>query len=98
MSWNSVPPQNFGVSWGIRGLRIGRSQYGTWWISVGLPFGFRVTKRLGRLRDPVQTQPPSVHGTPDARSELPTMPHDDPVDMAPSTKNQKVLEQMRKRP
>ena len=47
------PPQHdFGVSWGMRGFRVGRSQYGTWWVSVQLPFGFRITKRLGRLRDP----------------------------------------------
>jgi hypothetical protein len=40
------PPYDLGVSWGFPGFRIGRSQYGTWWISVGLPFGFRVTRRL----------------------------------------------------
>jgi hypothetical protein len=47
------PAEGFGVSWGVAGLRIGRSQYGTWWISIGLPFGIRVTKRLGRMRDPL---------------------------------------------
>jgi hypothetical protein len=46
------PPHDFGLSWGVRGLRVGRSQYGTWWISVQLPIGFRITRRLGRLRDP----------------------------------------------
>jgi hypothetical protein len=45
-------PHNFGLSWGTRGFRVGRSQYGTWWVSVRLPFGFRITRRLGRLRDP----------------------------------------------
>jgi hypothetical protein len=45
------PPHDFGLSWGMRGFRVGRSQYGTWWVSVQLPFGFRITRRLGRLRD-----------------------------------------------
>ena len=39
---------NYGLSWGLPGFRIGRSQYGNWWISLGLPFGLRITKRLGR--------------------------------------------------
>lgn len=39
---------NFGLSWGLPGFRIGRSQLGNWWISLGLPFGLRITKRLGR--------------------------------------------------
>jgi hypothetical protein len=45
-------PHNFGLSWGMRSFRIGRSQYGTWWVSVRLPFGFRITRRLGRFKDP----------------------------------------------
>ena len=54
------PPQHdFGVSWGMRGFRVGRSQYGTWWVSLHLPFGFRVTRRLGRLRDPRQDAIPA---------------------------------------
>ena len=39
--------KGFGMSWGFGGVRFGRSQFGNWWISVGLPFGFRMTKRLG---------------------------------------------------
>jgi len=46
------PPHDFGLSWGMRGFRVGRSQYGTWWFSVQLPLGFRITRRLGRLKDP----------------------------------------------
>ena len=38
-----------GWSWGTRGFRIGRNQFGNWWISVSLPFGFRYTKTLGKL-------------------------------------------------
>ncbi len=30
-----------GLSWGIRGFRIGKSAYGNWWLSIRLPLGFR---------------------------------------------------------
>jgi len=36
----------YGFSWGIAGFRVGQNQYGKWWVSVGLPLGFRVTKYL----------------------------------------------------
>lgn len=42
---NSVP---HGLSWGIRGFfRIGKSVRGNWWISLGLPLGFRYVWMLG---------------------------------------------------
>ncbi len=98
MSRNYTPPDGFGVSWGGRGFRIGRSQYGTWWVSVGLPFGFRVTKRLGKLRDsnlpddsapqqPSDSLPPSSVGA-------------DTLTSAPArnlTANEKILERIRSR-
>ena len=37
-----------GLSWGARGFRIGKSVSGNWWISLGLPFGFRYSWLLGR--------------------------------------------------
>jgi hypothetical protein len=42
-------PYSNGISWGLRGFRIGRNQFGNWWISVSLPFGFRYSKTLGKL-------------------------------------------------
>lgn len=43
---------DFGISWGVPGFRIGKSQYGTWWISVGLPLGFRITKNISPITNP----------------------------------------------
>ena len=36
-----------GLSWGTRGFRVGKSNRGNWWVSIGLPFGFRYTWFLG---------------------------------------------------
>lgn len=44
-----------GLSWGVRGLRVGKSSYGNWWLSFGLPFGFRYTWMLGK--DPFSSKP-----------------------------------------
>lgn len=30
-----------GLSWGVRGFRVGKAASGRWWMSIGLPFGFR---------------------------------------------------------
>jgi hypothetical protein len=30
-----------GLSWGMRGFRVGKAVSGRWWINIGLPFGFR---------------------------------------------------------
>lgn len=43
-------PYSNGISWGFRGFRVGRNQFGNWWVSVGLPFGFRYSKTLGKLK------------------------------------------------
>ena len=43
---------DFGISWGVPGFRIGKSQYGTWWISIGLPLGFRITKNISPITNP----------------------------------------------
>jgi hypothetical protein len=37
-----------GLSWGVRGLRVGKSTYGNWWVSFSLPLGFRYTWMLGK--------------------------------------------------
>jgi hypothetical protein len=39
-----------GISWGFRGFRIGRNQSGNWWFAVYLPFGFRYSKSLSKLK------------------------------------------------
>jgi hypothetical protein len=43
-------PYSNSISWGLRGFRVGRNQFGNWWVSIGLPFGFRYSKTLGKLK------------------------------------------------
>lgn len=49
-----------GLSWGTRGFRIGKSASGNWWLSIGLPFGFRYTWRVGRSRTAKPVNTPEV--------------------------------------
>ena len=44
-----------GLSWGTRGFRVGKSVAGRWWVSLGLPLGFRYTWHLGRWNSPIKT-------------------------------------------
>lgn len=88
------PSKDFGLSWGFAGFRIGRSQYGTWWVSVGLPFGFRVTRRLGRQHDPtLGAQQPTTNFLPATTTPVPSSQPSLPPPA--TTRNQKILEQMR---
>jgi hypothetical protein len=84
-----------GLSWGTRGFRIGKSVSGNWWISLGLPFGFRHTWLLGRrqqrLRQPANHQeevinPDTVEALPQTNSSI-----------SAKTENQKLLEKIRAR-
>ncbi len=50
-----------GLSWGSRGFRIGKSAAGNWWISLGLPFGFRYTWMLGRKKTTAQEEYASIN-------------------------------------
>ena len=89
------PPHDFGLSWGTRGFRVGRSQYGTWWVSLRLPFGFRVTRRLGRLRDP---RPDAIPADVVAGDEVPTL--SPPAAASPAqpnvvSRNQEILARMK---
>src|SRR4051812_36093886 len=90
------PPHEFGVSWGVGGFRVGRSQYGTWWISLSLPFGVRISRRLGRERAPSaglegKATPPATE------AQLQNPPREEASN--PKTHNQQVLEAIhRKRP
>jgi len=84
-----------GISWGVRGLRIGRSQYGRWWISIGLPLGFRITKNLGPIRGPRTQSSPSTVPQPLIDAQIPVEPH---ATLQPLTENQKLLERMRHSP
>jgi len=61
-----------GLSWGGRGFRIGRSVSGSWWISVGLPFGFRYTRVLLSRRKGVPSEPPLSEKT--SQDSLPLIP------------------------
>ena len=88
----------FGVSWGVPGLRFGRSQYGTWWVSIRLPFGFRITKRLGRMRDPNSVPPvnlpsPYIENPPSSSSNT-TSPYQS---ILSESQNQKILDRMKRR-
>ena len=87
------PSNDFGLSWGFAGFRIGRSQYGTWWVSVGLPFGFRVTRRLGRQHDPSLGAPqPTTNFSPVIETPVPSSSPSLPPPA--TTRNQKILEKM----
>lgn len=52
-----------GLSWGGRGFRIGRSVSGRWWISIGLPFGFRYTRVLSNRQRAVPSEQPESDRT-----------------------------------
>jgi len=91
------------MSWGFPGFRVGRSEYGTWWVSVGLPFGFRVTKRLGRSKDPEE----AVNHSAPLTGTLPTNSPAQQVGVEASkpltlptrvSRNQEILERMKKAP
>ena len=99
MTWYRPPPHEFGLSWGMRGFRIGRSQYGTWWVSLQLPFGFRITRRLGPLKDP---RPNLASADLFAGGAHPPLSHstDAPLkDPSVISRNREILERMKgKRP
>jgi len=84
--------KDFGISWGVPGLRIGKSQYGTWWISIGLPLGFRITKNLGSTKDPKPISGPPPSQPQAAIQQLPTYSNSPPQLL---TENQKLLEKMK---
>ena len=86
--------KDFGISWGVPGLRIGKSQYGTWWISIGLPLGFRITKNLGSMKDP---HPLSNQSLPQLPMEIQTRtPISSQAQNQKLTENQKLLEKMKR--
>lgn len=85
------------MSWGIPGFRVGRSQHGTWWVSIGLPFGIRITRRLGKERHPPEATPqgdtlaiPNVGES----NRLPSIGQAPPTSGHPLTKNQEILAKM----
>lgn len=95
--WRSQ--NNFGLSWGFPGLRVGRSQYGTWWVSIGLPLGFRITKRLGKSRNPLVDAPSQASEqltdtTPVQRLEVEAP--NPLLDSGVTAKNRKILARMKK--
>ena len=88
---NDIPS---GLSWGIRGCRIGKSVYGNWWVSVALPFGFRYTWRIGNKWNTVITttvpkNPPKIQN-----QGLGQKP---PLQQA-RTPNQQVLDKIKQKP
>ena len=88
---NSWKIQNgYGFSWGIRGLRIGKNQYGNWWVSVSLPLGFRVIKYFRFDRNITSPQIPSTN----LNNSLPN--HLNRVLITQHlTENQKILERIK---
>jgi hypothetical protein len=93
MANRSFNPGNLGLSWGFRGFRIGRSQSGTWWVSIGLPFGFRVTQRLGKSRSPGVAEYNVDAITP--RDAL--LPDDSDLVVSRKSENMDIVGRMRKR-
>ena len=63
-----------GLSWGMRGFRIGKSVAGNWWVSLGLPFGFRYVWFLGRSKSAVKNYPPSPQVTMQDHTEVIIIP------------------------
>lgn len=89
MKPNIVPS---GLSWGVRGFRIGKSSYGNWWISLGLPFGFRYNWMLGKN--------PLNKSNPRTEEGSQTDCINDVIEYAqpnrPKSRNQEILDKMKK--
>jgi hypothetical protein len=77
----------FGLSWGIAGLRIGKNQYGSWWISVALPLGFRVTKYITDNKKTADGNPMNIKSK---------SPQNKRLIAEHLTENQKILEKIKK--
>lgn len=82
--------KDFGISWGVPGFRIGKSQYGNWWISIGLPLGFRITKNLGSMKS-------SQHSSRRIEPQPQLTNHSQAISPQSQqlTENQKLLEKMK---
>jgi hypothetical protein len=88
----NIDPNNIssGLSWGTRGFRIGKSSYGNWWISIGFPFGFRYTWRLGRSLLP--KQPEQIVN--ESKSQERKVLIDNSQSSEHKTQNQEIIEKM----
>jgi hypothetical protein len=87
MSNDLLKDLGVGVSWGFGGVRIGRSGYGSWWISVGIPrTGIRFSKVIYR---PIRTN--SSNTLASGGSSLPVPPG---AVSAPITSNQEIVQEM----
>ena len=86
---NKIPS---GLSWGMRGFRIGKSSYGNWWISLGLPFGFRYTWMLGKQH--MNKSKPQIEESPqiDSTNEI----IESSENNKPNSRNQEILSKMKK--
>lgn len=82
-----------GLSWGVRGLRIGKSAYGNWWVSLGLPFGFRYTWRLGKSYSNTQQSKLS-----EVTNNSSFIPAQEQAQLKSKSHNQEIIEQMNKKP
>ncbi len=89
MDPNKIPS---GLSWGVRGFRIGKSSYGNWWISLGLPFGFRYTWMLGKT--PLSKSNPKIEENPQIDNTNEVI--ESTESSLTKSRNQKILEKMRK--
>jgi hypothetical protein len=86
---NKIPS---GLSWGMRGFRIGKSAYGNWWISLGLPFGFRYTWMLGK--QPMNKSKPQIEESSqiDSTNEI----IESSENNKPNSRNQEILSKMKR--
>jgi hypothetical protein len=69
-----------GLSWGLRGFRVGVSPNGRKWIAITLPFGFRYftylpsIKKRGLLRDQNPQFPEGFESTENERIKWKDLP------------------------
>jgi hypothetical protein len=89
----TVSKQGMGVSWGFRGLRIGKSPYGQYWISIGIPgTGLYFIKYLSR---PKQGIPPQDNNSFPPDEGYKTIEQPSSLS-SPKSKNQEILERIKK--
>lgn len=91
---------SFGLSWASRRLRVGRTQYGNWWVSLRLPFGFKFTKKFDRLNVSSPTVPSNaqIHDTDTGSyAEVCKNQQIEPTNLNTKSYNQEIFEKMKRR-
>jgi hypothetical protein len=84
-----------GLSWGTRGFRVGKSVSGNWWVSLGLPFGFRYTWLIGRKKTRLPRPGRDQEEVIDAETIEVLPGTSTPTSNATRTENQKLLDKIK---